>query len=248
MLRRKSARTLVVCSLLCTSLSCGEPPPPHSRPTHPKQAPQAKVLFTPPEDGPCGRFSTFDAGEKVQQIIHGQDVDYTLTDRTLYIWRFVSEAQSADGKQVTVQHNCSRSDVRGILQQGVLLWHLEGDICYFFTKNQQLIALPHGDMRQMLTYKLDFETDTLNAKRIAFFGGMIFFAPISDRVIVMSLEPELKVIPLEVDIARNPKAEFIAGNDVKGNDRLYFGVKEGVLFEIFIAGPTASYVNALELR
>jgi hypothetical protein len=222
---------------------CGEPPPMHTpQPPKPKEPGKAAVLFTPPEDGPCGRFSTFDPGEKVVQVIHGQDVDYTLTDRTLYVWRLVSETPSNDGREVTVKHQCSRSDVRSIIQRGILLWHLEGDTCYFFTKAQELIALPHGDMGQMLTYRLDFETADLNAKRIAFFGGMIFFAPLSDRVIVMSLEPKIDVAPIDV-YARDPRAAF-----VQANGRLYFGVQGGLMFELYIRGKTASSVNALELR
>lgn len=236
-------RAAFVTFLLFPLLSCGEPPPAHNpRPMQPKEPPKAAVLFTPPEDGPCGRFSTFDPKEKVLKIIHGQDVDYTLTDRNLYIWRFVSESKSNDGQQVTVQHQCSRSDMRVIVQRGILLWHLEGDICYFFTKDRQLIALPHGDLGQMLTYKVDFETANLNDKRIAFFGGMIFFAPIADRVTVMGLEPKVNVALVEVD-ARDPRAVF-----TQVNGRLYFGTQGGLMFELYITGQSASSVNALELR
>jgi hypothetical protein len=237
--RRVTGRLLLGAVLV---LGCGEPPPIHNpRPAKPEEPPKAAVLFTPPEDGPCGRFSSFDPGEKIVQVIHGQDVDYTLTDRTLYVWRFVSESRSSDG-QVTVRHQCSRSDVRAIIQRGILLWHLEGDICYFFTRSRELIALPHGDLGQMLTYRVDFETANLNDKRIAFFGGMIFFAPISDQVIVMSLEPKVEVVPIDV-YARDPKAVFM-----HVNGRLYFGIRGGLMFELYISGHTASSVRALELR
>jgi hypothetical protein len=238
--RRGAGSVLLGASL---ALGCAELPPAHNpRPAEPKQSPKAAVLFTPPEDGPCGRFSSFDPGEKVVRVIHGQDVDYTLTDRTLYIWRLVGETRSSDGQEVTVRHQCSRSDVRAIIQRGILLWHLEGDTCYFFTKTRELIALPHGDLGQMLTYKVDFDTSNLNEKRIAFFGGMIFIAPISDQVIVISLEPKIDVAPIDV-YARDPKAAFI-----QANGRLYFGVQSGLMFELYISGKTASSVNALELR
>jgi hypothetical protein len=235
--------------VLASLPACGEPPAAHDpRPMQPRDVPKPVVLSSLPQDGPCGRFTRFDPGEKVQQVKHGQDVDYTLTDRTLYIWRFVNETASRDGTEVAVQHQCLRSDMRAILHAGVTLWHLEGDINYFFTKDRRLIALPHGDLAQMLTYKVDFETATLSAKRISFFGGMIFFAPVTDRLTVMSLEPKVEVAQLEVDVAKDPKAEFIEGNDARGNGRLYFGRKDGILFELFISGRTASSVNALELR
>ena len=238
-------RGAMLAVLLFFSLSpvvagCGAGPPP----VQPEPSQSANLPDFPSQSGgPCGRLSSYERGETFSHVVHGQDVDYTLTDRSLYIWRLVGEFDSAQGGEVAVKADCSRLDMRSVLQRGLVDWEIGNDTSYFLTKDQHLIVLPHGETGGSLTtYKLDFETASLSKKRMIYHAGMIFMAPLREGVTVLSFLPEFRSAIVAVD-ARNPQAGF-----AQRNDRLYFGIEGGVEVELVIEGSTASSVSAVDER
>lgn len=220
--------------------ACGAAPIEHQ--PFPERVPPPRLLHddVAPFVGPCGRYSKFATGEKTQHTIHGQDVDYTLTDRSLYVWRLLRERPGAGG-EVMVESTCTRLDVTSVLERGLIAWQVGDDVAYFLTKDSHLVWLPlNAPAPQFTTRRLPFETARLTVDRFVYHAGMIFIAPFTQGLVILSFTPQLDsaLIPLEV---RDPRARFFLRNG-----RLFFGRERELETELVVAGQSAQSVSALE--
>ena len=114
-------------------------------------------------------------------------------------------------------------------------------VAYFLTKDTHLVWLPlNAPAPQFTTRRLPFETARLTVDRFVYHAGMIFIAPFTQGLVILSFTPQLDsaLIPLEV---RDPRARFFLRNG-----RLFFGHEGELETELVVAGKSAQSVSALE--
>lgn len=162
--------------------------------------------------------SLLQKGEKIKETRCLKDKKLILTDTSLLV------VHDSGQEGATIELSSTRTDMRNVLERGLVAWSQSDDTAYFLTKDKKLTLIPLKDMGDTIsTYTMPF--DVGNVKMIHF-NNMLFMAPVAGEVARLSFSDgvDVKTMTLALNV-KNPDF-FVSGNV------LYFGEKKGEKVEI----------------
>ncbi|MEW6722618.1 MAG: hypothetical protein AB1324_05130 [Candidatus Micrarchaeota archaeon] len=155
-------------------------------------------------------------GERLREIACRGERAFVLTDRSLLIVRPGGGMDlDDDGIDIRFVAAYSRTDMRGILQPGLVAWTQSDDTVFFLARNGALTLLPIENMGDSIpSFTIPYD---VAGARMTHHGGYLFLATRSEMVVVRA--PESRTLPLRTTLSS--PAFYTSGGS------LFFG-KRGV--------------------
>jgi len=178
-----------------------------------------KKFVTYKDVKPCAPDkSLLQDGEKIKETRCLKDKKLILTDTSLLV------IHDSNQEGAVIELTSSRTDIRSVLERGLVAWSQSDDTAYFLTKDRKLTLIPLEDMRDTITtYTLPFDVDNL---KMVHFNNMLFMAPIAGEVARLTFSDGVDVATMPIKMnAKNP--DFFVSDQT-----LFFGEKKGEKVEI----------------
>jgi len=177
--------------------------------------------------------SALEKGERVRRIACTKARTYVLTDRSMLVFSSTEEESVEDGVRLKLAY--TRTDMSDIYKRGLVSWAQSDDTAYFLTKDGQLSPISAGNLGKTIqTYQLPFD---VSKAKMVHRSGMLFIAPLSGNLLVMTFEGTVRFRILPVP--------DIEGGFFERRDKLFFGKRGSNETEIRIKGKGVDGVSAI---
>ena len=178
--------------------------------------------------------SALGKGEKVREIACTKGRTYVLTNKSMLVFTKGEGESEEEGIHLKLQY--SRTDMSDIYKRGLVSWTQSYDAAYFLTKDGTLSPISaSGDLGSTIkTYQLPFD---VSKARMIHRSGMLFIAPLSGNLLVMSFTKTVRFRILPMSATR--------GDFFERRGKLFFGKQGSDIMEIRIKGKGVDGVSAL---
>jgi hypothetical protein len=186
---------------------------------------EAPEVSPSPQNGCVERRLFLDPGERVQDRICLDAVDYILTNRQLHL---IPHSDGTDDDSLSVGLYQTRANIERILENTLIDWTATDDMVFLFAGDHRITVIGHeGGSVRLDTIRID---GNITGASIFYHSGFLFVAPVSNHIMAFNFFEEYagRSIPLPEQLHDLSLREFIPTDD----GRLFFGRREGKQVEI----------------